>query len=83
MDAFDRLLLPNLHLSQGSSSVDAIRKCLYRRFYSELAMKELRAISHEIGSVEYLSPIILNVCTKAGLVLIKYLSLERLKSYIS
>ena len=70
MDVFDRLLLPNLHLSQGSSSVDAIRKCLYRRFYSELAMKELRAITHEIGTVEDLIPIILNVCTKAGLVLI-------------
>ena len=70
MEVFDKLILPNLQLPETSSSVAAIRKCLYRKFYAEMATNELRNTEQPILSVDDLVPLVLAICAKAGLIIL-------------
>ena len=69
LEIFDKLILPNMSFS-SSSTLDTMRRILYRKLYSEVAQKELIALNRTSFTVEDLVPLILSFSSKAGLVLI-------------
>ena len=70
MEVFDKLILPNMLCSQSFTSQDLIRKCLYRKFFEEIANKEFQSVQSKIDSVEELLPFILSISRKAGLLIV-------------
>ena len=70
MEVYDKLLAPSFPGGQASSSTDTIKRCLYRKYYADLAKKELDSQTKPITTVDELIPLVFSVTVKAGFMLL-------------
>ena len=77
MDVFDKLILPSLFTDSASShsvmdqnlassSSDTIKKCLYRKLFSDYAQAELMLLNKESLSIDEILHLVFKISTDAG-----------------
>ena len=70
MEVYDKLLAPRFPASQASSSTDTMKRCLYRKYYADLAKKELDSQNKPITTVDELIPVVFSATVKAEFTLL-------------
>lgn len=70
MEVYDKLLAIAFPGGQTSNSSDAIKRCLYRKYFFDLSKKEIESGTSSINAVEDLVPLIFSCTSKAGFMLL-------------